>query len=542
MSRPNPVKVSPATPLTLTILLAAALVAASAGHAQIEPRRPHSKDHAQAMSTDGPSARIVVKFHQGTGVRLGAGGLYVDAGYPRVTNPFVPRLGRAQVEADAFAVEATARSEGFEIGALVVDDLASLDQWKAGAEAYLGREVADLSLYFQILMKDWGKGHDLRRLVAELNELPSLEIAYAEPVASPMFGEKIATPPPSSSCGPDDVNFPAPDFQDDQDHLEAAPVGVDALTAWTYAGGRGSGIRVVDIEAGYGDHVDHPAPDFTTGHKWSPYLDHSRAVIGILAALDNGQGTTGIAGDVHFIVRSIYNGNLFGDWGDALMDSFNVAYNIYWAGKHSLGGVVLLELQRPGPEDENCPCSPSGCIAVPVEYYPADYDHIEAAVGNGVVVVEAAGNGSHNLDSVVFGNLFDRTFRDSGAILTSGSHAYTREPMCAYGRPNSGSRVDVHSWGELIVTTGKLNPKIWDDGACNSYTSDFGGSSGASAIVAGVAASLQGVALANLGSKLDPLALRQLLVATGTPQAPGPNGELIGPQPDLAAAITELLP
>ena len=92
------------------------------------------------------------------------------------------------------------------------------------------------------------------------------------------------------------------------------------------------------------------------------------------------------------------------------------------------------------------------------------------------------------------------------------------------------------------MTTTNDHPLLWGENNCNVYYNDFNGTSSASAIVAGAAASLQGVAVANLGDRLDPLTLRQLLVATGTPQAAGPNGELIGPQPDLAAAIEELLP
>jgi hypothetical protein len=52
--------------------------------------------------------------------------------------------------------------------------------------------------------------------------------------------------------------------------------------------------------------------------------------------------------------------------------------------------------------------------------------------------------------------------------------------------------------------------------------------------VAGVVLALQGMRLANRAAPLDALAMRDLLVQTGTPQAPVP--ERIGPLPDLAAA------
>jgi subtilisin family serine protease len=366
-----------------------------------------------------------------------------------------------------------------------------------------------------------------------------VEIAYAPAVATPLIVDKVATPPPDPyACSPDDLGEP-PDFEPDQGYLSAAPLGIDALAAWTYAGGRGDGIRVVDIEGGYREHADHGPLQFITGHQVEAHREHGRAVVGVLASLDNGVGTTGIVSDADIIFRSIYNENLYDDWVEANSDSANVANHIYWASQHSMEGVVLIELQGSGPGGEVCPCPGANCSYVPMEYWPDVFDQIQTSTGNGVVVVEAAGNGGRNLDDPVFMGAFDPALQDSGAILVGASESATRVPIC---RLNSGSRVSVHSWGEGVVTTTNHHPLLWGENNCNVYYDDFNGTSSASAIVAGAAASLQGVAEANLGYRLDPLALRQLLVDTGTPQAPGPNGELIGPQPDLTAAIEELLP
>jgi hypothetical protein len=173
-----------------------------------------------------------------------------------------------------------------------------------------------------------------------------------------------------------------------------------------------------------------------------------------------------------------------------------------------------------------------------MEYWPDVFDQIQTSTGNGVVVVEAAGNGGRDLDHPDFMGTFDLAVQDSGAIMVGGSEPETRVPVCTL---NSGSRVNVHSWGEGVVTTFKNGSILWGENLCNVYD-HFNGTSSASAIVAGAVASLQGVAQANLAYRLDPLTLRQVLVDTGTPQAAGPFGELIGPQPDLAAAIEEILP
>ena len=106
-----------------------------------------------------------------------------------------------------------------------------------------------------------------------------------------------------------------------------------------------------------------------------------------------------------------------------------------------------------------------------------------------VIVVEAAGNGTVNLGDTAYQDRFNRDTRDSGAILVGAGTSDTREPMCL---SNYGERLDLQGWGDSIVTTGYgdldgANPNEY-------YTAEFGGTSGAAAIVAGAVASLQGVA------------------------------------------------
>lgn len=519
--------------------------ASAAAQSSLVARKPHVKAKAPlfAPKPTERTARLVVKFHQGTGVELAGAGLGVRSGYPKITNPYVPRLTRSQVLADLATVSTLARSVGGSVATLAAETRSQLDAWRAAGEARRRREMADLSLYFQVVLPDWGLGRELATVVAGLNRLPAVEIAYTEPLAWPLLDEIAGPPQPGPyDCSPDDFTEVAPDFEGEQGYLSPAPLGVDAAAAWAVPGGRGAGIRVIDIEGGYREHIDLPPLLYNVGHSADEHREHGRKVVGLITARNNGIGTTGIASDAQVGFRSLFNANVYDDWQEASSSSFNSANHIYWAAKHSLTGVVLVELQREGPSDNGCLCGPP-CRSIPLEFWPADYDTIESAVANGVAVIEAAANGGQNLDRPIYEGLFDRNVRDSGAILTTGSEATTRAPMCSLGRPNSGSRVDLHSWGELVVTTGQHQfSNFFEDTWCNIYVENFNGSSSASAILAGVAASVQGVALANLGVQLDPLTLRQLLVDTGTPQAPGPNGELIGPQPNLAAAIEELLP
>ncbi len=526
------------------LLLATAAVAPAAE--TLLPRRLHSKERAPSLNATGRSARLVVKFHEGTGVRAGTRGLEVAPGFPKITHPQVPRRTRSQIQADLAVVDSIAAGLRVRPEPLIADSPAALAAWKSRAQSYWHREVADLGLYFQLVLTDWGRGRNLPDLVARLNQLPAVEIAYAEPLAAPpTIGDLAANPVDPWACGPDDVTVPAPDFEALQGYLAPTPIGVDAFAAWTYPGGDGEGIRVIDVEGGYREHSDHRELFQLVGHTTTQYWQHGQSVIGIIASLHDGFGTSGIAHGAHVGFRSIYNANFFDDFAEANASSANVSSNLYWAAKHSMEGVVLVELHRAGVEDQDCLCAGgSGCSVLPVEYWPADFDVISSASGNGVVVVEAAGNGGYDLDNPVLGGAFDRDLQDSGAVLSTGSEPLTRAPLCSSGSPNTGSRVDLHSWGEDVVTAAHGTPgnRIHDDGVCNTYIDNFSGSSSASAIVAGAAASLQGAALANLGERLDPLALRALLVETGTPQAVHPDGLLIGPQPDLAAALAELLP
>jgi subtilisin family serine protease len=199
------------------------------------------------------------------------------------------------------------------------------------------------------------------------------------------------------------------------------------------------------------------------------------------------------------------------------------------------GGIVLVELQAPGPHSvAQCTCNRSQCNYVPLEYWRANFDAIAQATANGVHVVQAAGNGSVDLDDPVYGGAFNRSVRDSGAILVGASGASTRAPLCY---TNHGSRVDVHAWGEKVVSTGYGD--LSGSGENQAYTATFGGTSSAAPIVVGAVASLQGAANAAGQGPIDPRALRELLSATGTPQDSGT--QRIGSQPDLRNALPRLL-
>ena len=86
------------------------------------------------------------------------------------------------------------------------------------------------------------------------------------------------------------------------------------------------------------------------------------------------------------------------------------------------------------------------------------------ASANGIIVIEAAGNGNASLDTWVdAGGLqrldrADADFRDSGAIMVGSCASalpHNRYVGCGVGcGSNYGSRIDCFAWGENITTAG----------------------------------------------------------------------------------------
>ncbi len=517
---------------------------------EMKPRQLHSKQQFQNMSYDGDYLRVVMKFHDGSGVRSNERGELMIK--PELQDPLTLRqrgISASQVRKDVVEINRYLQQRRLSSSQLIEGRESRFAAEQTQAEQYWQQEMAELPSYQQVLLKDGGQNPQLPIWVRTLNTFPSFEIVYAEPVAYPGFNDVLSTPPvPWASCNEVPIDPAAGDLSDLQGYLGAPPVGMNADLLHQLSGGQGSGIRVIDVEGGYHPHSDHKPLFQLVGHTNSNYTHHGNAVIGIIGALHNGIGLDGMAPEASIGFRSIYNENLFDDWAAANTSSANVAHHLYWAGQHSMEGVVLIELQRPSAQDPDCVCANAdyGCIATPVEYWPAEFDVIQQASGNGVVYVEAAGNGSRNLDSTIFntcgGPCFDRNFRDSGAILVSGSLPDGVTAQCAVaGRPNYGTRVDVHSWSEGIPNTTNIGLHLYDGaGHCNDYSDDFGGTSGASAIIAGAVTSLQGAYLAETGNRLTPEQMREALNATGTPQTPlnvSGHDILIGPHPDLVEAL-----
>ncbi len=388
-----------------------------------------------------------------------------------------------------------------------------------------------------------GKGAE--DMAAQLRALPQVEAAYVKPpVSNPLAPGHRARRKPAAANALETLAAPAvtTDFRPQQVYLNAAPDGVHAAKAWAKPGGKGKGVRVIDVEGGWCfTHVDlkvnsggikagTPFPEMS-------WRNHGTAVLGEIGGDANGVGVTGIAPDA--ILSAVSHRN-----------SGSASAIATAASMLRPGDVLLLEMHRPGPRfNFDSRADQRGFIAV--EWWPDDFAAIRAAVARGIIVVEAAGNGGENFDDPFY-NTPDPAFpaswknplggaRDSGAILVGagapagGAHGPARSRL---GFSNHGKRVDCQGWGRGVVTTGygDLSAGVGEN---EFFTATFSGTSSASPIITGVVACLSGIARAN-GKTLKPADVRTLLRKTGTPQQASPSAPLsqnIGKLPDLAQLV-----
>ena len=391
-------------------------------------------------------------------------------------------------------------------------DRATLRTKKARAEAASGVVAPDLSLWFNVRVQ--GGRDEVARVLNELNGSPRIEIAHPAPVpeTAVILERRPAAPPSARGV--------TPDFTSQQDYLYSTPVGLDAPSAWAETGGDGNGMQFIDVELAWTEEhedFDHAGHFFYAGGAAEDpaYIDHGTAVLGEVIGAHNGFGVSGFAPEADYGIVAV----TVAEWPN-VPHRFQEAIDAL-----DPGDVWLIELQM----------YPPGRDATPMEWLQANYDVIFTGVfADGVVCVEAGANGSQDLDSAIWGGVFDRNVRDSGAIMVG---AGTPTGRVAEWFTNYGSRMDAHAWGSQIVTTGFGD--LYNEGpATTHYTNGFGGTSGASPMVTGTALCLQGISKAQSGFPLPPLGLRDLINSTGIPHLGAPK---IGPRPDLGAAIAVLL-
>jgi len=327
--------------------------------------------------------------------------------------------------------------------------------------------------------------------IVAIERLPALRAAGAVELA---WGRPEPAPPP------DDIPPTTPDFDPAQRFVRAPPEGIGSAWTATWPGADGAGVWVANVE--YDFDPEHEAllsnpPERGPGEPLGRFDFHGNAVFGLVGSGADGFGITGIAPAAGLrIVYPFQRG------------TYDLASAILLAAEGLTAGDVLLIEQQTGTR----------LGLGPVSADPATFDAIAVAVASGLHVVEPAGNGGVDLDSPVFEGWFSLD-NDSGAILVAAAEHPSGE-LASYS--GFGSRID------LRVPVGDAIAPSSDDGPTDlffpggdrrqAYTADFSGTSGASAIVAGAIASLQGISRELYGAADPPSVLRDRLRLAGRAQ------------------------
>jgi hypothetical protein len=305
--------------------------------------------------------------------------------------------------------------------------------------------------------------------------------------------------------------------------IQPGPRGVDAIYAWQVAGGAGDGVRVADIEGGWllGHDELLTANIRKISVFGSAFVDHGTAVAGIVVGSDNGVGTIGIVPNAEFDLVTLNRGS-----GNDLR-FLNKAIDRATASLER-GDVLLIEVAAPF-----LPAAAAGPDIL-VEFDPAVQIAISLATKKGITVIEPAGNLGIDLDAFPF---LAHTRPDSptfsGAIVVGAGEATLPLPD-PWSRTFSsfGSRVDCFAAGSNIRAPSSVDHDSYQ------VLPQFSGTSGASAIIAGVVLSLQAMTRAssqeNPPAVLAPSDVRRLLRSASLGTLPvNPLGAKIGAMPDL---------
>ncbi len=302
---------------------------------------------------------------------------------------------------------------------------------------------------------------------------------------------------------------------DKQAYIGPSPIGIGTDVAWKLPGGKGQNVRIIDVETGMNDtHEDLPSLFHSTIPADS---DHGTAVMGIMGALENDLGITGIASEATFGFAGFIegDGDIDENYIKGIVKQIKDARELL-----SAGDVLVIEQHVTGPKGDY----------ILVEYWDEIFAELKAATDKGIHCIEAAGNGYSNLDDPTYKNLLNRSKRDSGCIVVGAARIGDN---VKYSFSNYGSIVDAFGYGGSVASTGYGD--LFNGGKNSQYTGNFSGTSSATPIVSGAVALLSSIAKEQ-GKVISPLKLREALRITGNSQG-GNVSQNIGKFPNMGALL-----
>jgi serine protease len=340
---------------------------------------------------------------------------------------------------------------------------------------------------------------DPDKLQSELNSWSNIERAYLA----------------SKTHAPATVDYTNYNYSVSPSCLDAGPAGIGSKEIWDLdtPGSDGSGISYIDIEKGWKlDHPDLASQAITLLASAGPDVTlespHGTSVLGIISARDNEPGGCIGASPAAKCVNAVSS--------DSVGLSAAIMQSLLYLG---FGDILLIETAVFGKKDLTDPAD----YSLPAETAEDIWMVIRLATALGIIAIEPGGDGNagasvnlndfigtfkgsalHYLDST---NISE--FRDSGAIIvTAGSHLVlgnNTHEILSYAP--IGNRIDCYAWGDGIAA-----PTTDSTGTNNLYDTNFGGTSGAAAIIAGAILSIQGMAIARPGGfRVSPGQIRGIL-------------------------------
>lgn len=397
-----------------------------------------------------------------------------------------------------------------------VDVVELVDVFRGVARARPGRPWPALERYFQVHAPS---RIDAEILVTTLRGWDRVERAYIKCPAGP-------------AAGLDDAESENP-----INHLAAWPVGVGALAVAQVDGADGmhdlDGLRVRLAALEFGWRASPAKPvDYQDNHDLAtamlevvygePFTEdavHGTKVLGVLVAQADGTGARGIVPECHVLLLAA--SKVRSDISDGTTEADTLAHLIV---STSLPAVLLLAIQL----------DPSGNPR-PIEVEKPTRDLIDGFAALGTVVVEASADANGDLAELEeAADLFEAApeagqFSDpaqrSDALMVAGG-IRTGNHWWHDGASRYGTRVDCFAHSKDVFTD---SFKAQLDDLVAVAGPSFSQSSAASAIIAGVVASIQGMALARFGRTLTAAEVRVLLQKWGRRTV----GRPIGVLPDL---------
>lgn len=401
-----------------------------------------------------------------------------------------------------------------------------------------------------------------------VHEIDAVEIAYVElPAGEPAHR-------PDDTIDDLDRNDLYPDWQPELKESGEPSRGIGLSGFWHrshphrpaertgWPGGHGAGIRVVDIERGW--HTSHPdlatQPIAVFGTMLPESQLHGTKTLGVLCAAHDDGGIIGAAPYLDRVDAVSWHGSTRANTIlAAVLGAFPRMKPM------GPGDILLLEMQLnpqkasydPVLDEDLAALRSAGYGHLPVEALDADFKAIAYAVSRGVTVIEAAGNGKVDLDlfqdptpgPTYAHHFFERRKRDSGArdsgaiLVAAADWGYASDAWVPHATSlqgtNFGSRIDCFAKNGIYTTLSGTADEVGPAEIVHKW-GYYDSTSGASALIAGAAACLQGAAKASSGL-LDPGQMRDIL---GDASAGSPNtrsrdpdsysGDRIGVMPDLA--------